>query len=108
MMMLLGIYLHAAVAYAPDGGCCLCDASYFLCIGHMPMLLAFQLCLAPLPWPLLLKVPVALAGTSAALLLLYHWAVRPTWVGMMLNGRRYGVPRTGWHGMSAERRQEPG
>ena len=71
----------------------LCDSSYFLYIAHLPVILAFQLLLKDL-WllPPLAKAMLALAGTIAVLLPVYRWAVRPTFIGAVLNGRRYPVP----------------
>lgn len=67
----------------------LCDSSYFLYIAHMPVILVFQLLLRDLPVPPLAKVFLVLAGSIAMLLPLYHYAVRPTVLGAVLNGRRY-------------------
>jgi hypothetical protein len=41
------------------------------------------------PLPPLAKIVLALAGTIAVLLPLYHYAVRPTIIGAVLNGRKY-------------------
>ena len=71
----------------------LCDSSYFLYLAHMPMLIALQLLLVPLPWPPVAKAAVALLAATGALLVIYHWLVRPTALGAALNGRR--VQRTG-------------
>jgi glucan biosynthesis protein C len=67
----------------------LCDSSYFLYIAHMPVIIAFQLLLRDVPLPPLLKIFVALGATTAVLLPLYRYAVRPTFIGAVLNGRRY-------------------
>jgi hypothetical protein len=67
----------------------LCDSSYFLYIAHMPVIMAFQLLLRDVPVPPLVKIVVVLAGTIAVLLPLYRYAVRPTAIGVLLNGRRY-------------------
>ena len=72
----------------------LCDSSYFLYLAHMPVLIAFQLLLRDVPLPPLAKMPLALAGTIAVLLPLYRYGVRPTFVGAVLNGRRYPGPLT--------------
>jgi len=67
----------------------LCDSSYFLYIAHMPVILAFQLLLRDVPLPPLAKIAITLAGTIAVLLPVYRYAVRPTFVGAVLNGRKY-------------------
>ncbi len=67
----------------------LCDSSYFLYLAHMPVVIALQLMLAPVPIPPLAKVPLVLVAATAVLLVLYRYAVRPTVVGAALNGRRY-------------------
>jgi glucan biosynthesis protein C len=67
----------------------LCDSSYFLYIAHMPVILAFQLLLRDVPLPPLVKVFIALAATIAVLMPLYRFGVRPTFIGAVLNGRRY-------------------
>ena len=67
----------------------LCDSSYFLYIAHMPVLLAFQLLLRDASLPPLAKIVIALVGTIAVLMPIYRYGVRPTFVGAVLNGRRY-------------------
>lgn len=66
----------------------LCDASYFLYLAHMPVVMVFQLLLVPLALPPLLKIAIVLVAATATLLALYHVAVRPTFIGAALNGRR--------------------
>jgi len=53
------------------------------------VIIAFQLLLRDVPLPPLAKVPLVLAATIAVLLPLYRYGVRPTFVGAVLNGRRY-------------------
>jgi glucan biosynthesis protein C len=67
----------------------ICDSSYFLYLAHMPVLLVFQLLLLPLTISPLLKIAIALAATVAVLFAMYRYGVRPTFVGVALNGRRY-------------------
>ena len=67
----------------------LCNSSYFLYLAHMPVIIAFQLLLVDVALPPLAKIPLVLAATIAVLLPLYRYAVRPTFVGAVLNGRRY-------------------
>jgi glucan biosynthesis protein C len=67
----------------------LCDSSYFLYIAHYPLIMAFQFALQDVPLPPLAKIVVVLVGVIAILLVVYRYAVRPTFVGAVLNGRRY-------------------
>lgn len=69
----------------------LCDASYFLYLAHMPVIMAFQLLLEPVAVPPIVKVFVVLSATILGLAILYRYAVRPTAIGATLNGRRYPV-----------------
>jgi glucans biosynthesis protein C len=66
-----------------------CDSSYFLYIAHYPLIMAFQLLVAGLELPPIANIFLVLAGTIAVLLVVYRYAVRPTFVGAALNGRRY-------------------
>jgi glucan biosynthesis protein C len=65
------------------------DASYWLYIMHMPVVVGFQVALRPLPIPALAKIPLALALSVLVLIASYDLFVRPTWIGALLNGRRY-------------------
>jgi peptidoglycan/LPS O-acetylase OafA/YrhL len=67
----------------------LCDSSYFLYIAHMPVILVFQLLLRDVALPPLAKMAMVLVGTIVVLMPLYRFAVRPTFIGAVLNGRRY-------------------
>ena len=75
------------------------DASYWLFIMHMPVVVGLQVALLPVPLPTLVKVPIVLAIAVAILTVSYDLMVRPTWIGALLNGRRY--PR----GLVAVRRE---
>jgi peptidoglycan/LPS O-acetylase OafA/YrhL len=67
----------------------LADSSYWLYLMHMPVLLAFQIALADTGWPPAAKAGVVLVASLATLFATYHVLVRPTWVGALINGRRY-------------------
>ena len=53
------------------------------------MIVAFQLLLLAVPLPPLAKIALVLAATIAVLLAAYRYGVRPTFIGAVLNGRRY-------------------
>ncbi|MGO8926196.1 MAG: acyltransferase family protein [Limisphaerales bacterium] len=67
----------------------LSDASYWLYIMHMPVVVGLQFALLPVPLPALAKIPIVLALAVAILIASYDLMVRPTWIGILLNGRRY-------------------
>lgn len=70
----------------------LADASYFIYIAHLPLVMALQLVIRDWTLPWLVKYVGLVAVTMSILLAAYHWLVRPTAIGALLNGRR--LPRT--------------
>ena len=66
----------------------LADASYWVYLWHVPLLLLVAVPLAGTPWPWPLEVLLALGAVMAVLLLSYDLLVRGTWVGRWLNGHR--------------------
>jgi len=48
-----------------------------------------QVAMMPVPLPALAKIPIVLGLASVVLLVSYDFMVRPTWIGALLNGRRY-------------------
>ena len=68
------------------------DASYWLYLVHMPIVLALQIALSQLAWHWSIKFTLILAIAFPIMFLSYRYWVRPTFIGAVLNGRRY--PRT--------------
>ncbi|MFC7619153.1 acyltransferase family protein [Microlunatus sp. GCM10028923] len=66
----------------------LADASYWMYLLHLPLLLLIELGLRDLAWPIPVKLLIAWAGCTAILLLTYDLLVRSSWLGRWLNGRR--------------------
>ncbi|MBI1757953.1 MAG: acyltransferase family protein [Actinobacteria bacterium] len=65
------------------------DASYWIYIVHLPLVMVLQTAVAQLPIPWFGKY-VMILGTALPLLLLsYHYLARSTFVGAIMNGRRY-------------------
>lgn len=64
------------------------DASYWMYIVHLPVVMALQtaLMLADVHWAI--KLALINALTCAFLLITYHYGVRATWIGQLLNGQR--------------------
>lgn len=67
----------------------LADSSYWLYIVHLPLIVALQAVVAGWGIPAELKLVLIVAAGTAFMLGTYHWLVRSTWVGLLLNGRRY-------------------
>jgi glucan biosynthesis protein C len=67
----------------------LSDSSYWLYIMHMPVVVGLQVASRYLPLPALAKVPVVLGVAVLVLVASYDVMVRATWIGALLNGRRY-------------------
>jgi fucose 4-O-acetylase-like acetyltransferase len=67
----------------------LSDSSYWLYLAHPVVLLLIQFSIAPLAWPAEIKAAIGFLIATPILLLTYNCWVRPTWLGWLLNGRRY-------------------
>ncbi|WP_245559077.1 acyltransferase family protein [Arenimonas oryziterrae] len=69
----------------------LADTSYWFYLVHLPIVFGLQVIM--MRWPLhwTLKFPLIVAITLGLLFASYHWLVRPTFIGEILNGRK--VPR---------------
>lgn len=67
----------------------LSDSAYWSYLIHFPLVIFFQILVAPYPWHWLIKVFLILTPTTIILLLTYHYGVRNTALGQLLNGRKY-------------------
>jgi len=65
------------------------DASYWIYLAHLPVVAALAVLVGrwPLHWSA--KYPLILVASFAVLFLSYHFLVRPTFIGKLLNGRKY-------------------
>jgi len=66
----------------------LADASYWLYLIHMPIVMALQVALSQLDWPAPIKLTIILGVAIAVMLVSYHVLVRFTVIGVVLNGKR--------------------
>lgn len=66
----------------------LADASYWLYLIHMPVVMALQLAVSQLTWPWPFKFAAILAVALPSMLASYQLLVRPSFIGLVLNGRR--------------------
>ena len=67
----------------------LADASYWIYLLHLPLVFALQASVSALPWHWSVKFALILSATLGVLGLSYHYLVRPSFIGELLNGRRY-------------------
>lgn len=66
----------------------LADASYWMYIVHLPILIALQTLISPYPGPWFVKYPAMLVVAFIIMLASYQWLVRYSWIGSILNGKR--------------------
>lgn len=71
----------------------LADASYWIYIVHIPLVMGLQYAVMNLDWPAEPKVAVVLVGTMAVALVTYRLFVRYSFIGTILNGRRKKVKK---------------
>jgi peptidoglycan/LPS O-acetylase OafA/YrhL len=73
----------------------LADASYWIYIVHLPLVMALQAFASLLQWPWYVELPLVLATTMGLALASYDLLVRNSFIGACLNGRRRprGLPR---------------
>ena len=67
------------------------DASYWIYLAHLPVVAGFQVWVGrwPLHWGV--KYPFILVASFAVLFLSYHFLVRPSFLGQLLNGRKHRI-----------------
>ena len=64
------------------------DSSYWIYLAHLPVVCAFQVAVGKLPWHWAVKFPLVLVASFTVLFLSYHFLVRYTFIGAVLNGRK--------------------
>jgi glucan biosynthesis protein C len=67
----------------------LSDSSYYLYLAHMPVVVFLQVLFATAPLYWAIKFSLILAIALIVLLMSYHYWVRPTFIGALLNGGKY-------------------
>jgi ABC-type multidrug transport system ATPase subunit/peptidoglycan/LPS O-acetylase OafA/YrhL len=71
------------------------DASYWIYLVHLPIVAALQVLVGRAPWHWTVKFPFVLVVSFTLLFLSYHFMVRSTFVGQLLNNRKYPRRRSG-------------
>ncbi len=72
------------------------DSSYWVYLAHLPLVIWLQIWLAPYAWPGLVKFGILNAVSFLLLFSSYHFCVRSTIVGRILNGRAYPFTWPKW------------
>jgi len=70
------------------------DASYWIYIVHIPVLLVLQALVQPLDLPWFAKYPMTLGVSFAIMFVSYDLFVRYSWIGAILNGRKQRAGKT--------------
>jgi glucans biosynthesis protein C len=70
------------------------DASYWIYLVHVPLVMALQTVVAQWSLPWFVKYAAVLLVAFPIMLVTYQWLVRYTFVGAILNGRRYRAAAT--------------
>jgi ABC-type multidrug transport system ATPase subunit/peptidoglycan/LPS O-acetylase OafA/YrhL len=65
------------------------DASYWVYLAHLPVVAALQVWVGHWPMPWYVKFPFIVITSFVILFASYHLLVRSTFIGQLLNGRRY-------------------
>ncbi len=65
------------------------DASYWIYLAHLPVVVSLQIMVSSLHYPWPLKYGFILAIAMPVLIITYHFLVRGTFLGVVLNGRRH-------------------
>ncbi|MGE0376506.1 MAG: acyltransferase family protein [Planctomycetaceae bacterium] len=90
---LIGVSLRWLNRRPPRAVKYLAEASFWIYLFHHPVVGLTQISVSQTGWPVAIKFGVTLLSGLALSLLTYHVLVRRTWVGALLNGRRFGVER---------------
>jgi hypothetical protein len=70
----------------------LSDSAYWLYLAHVPVMIVVQILISGWEIPLIIKLLIVIGGVTAVLLVIYEFAIRYTWIGAILNGRKFRVP----------------
>ncbi len=84
---IVGLGLHFLSGHSPMRRY-LADASYWIYIAHLPLVMALQVAMSRVQWPWAAEFALVLVATLAILLPSYDLLVRNSVIGGWLNGRR--------------------
>lgn len=103
-LAIIGAALRYLANYSPVRRY-LADASYWLYLVHLPIVVALQIVVSQWAWPWPIKFALILGVAFPIMLLTYRFWVRNTFIGAVLNGRRYPPLRGAAPRRDAERRE---
>lgn len=83
------------------------DASYWIYIIHLPLVIVLQVAVSQIPWPAELKFVLVLAIAFPLMFASYQVMVRYTWLGGLLNGARKPKPAKAAKGGVAVQAETP-
>ena len=84
------------------------DASYWIYLIHIPVIMALQVAVSDLAWPWFVKYPLILAVAFPLMFASYQLLVRHSVIGAVLNGRKPPKPpKRGRKGRTADTALEP-
>ncbi len=98
VMGFLGLFKKFADTPSPFWSYIL-QSSYAVYILQLPFTIWIPILLRDFQAPALLKFSVTLSGTTLVTFLIYNYAIRPSWVGKLLNGKKYAsldLHHLGW------------
>ncbi|MDG2030008.1 MAG: acyltransferase family protein [Phycisphaerales bacterium] len=67
----------------------LVDASYWIYLAHLPLAMLLPILMHDVRMPGILKLGISLVLVTIPLIVTYHFLVRATFIGRLLNGRRF-------------------
>lgn len=70
------------------------DSSYWLYLGHQPLVQAYQILFSDWNKPIYFKFPFICILTALTLLIIYHFLIRYSFIGSILNGPRTRTVKT--------------
>lgn len=83
------------------------DASYWIYLMHLVVQFQILLWVGDQPWHWTLKFTFYVVGTLIVLVPTYHFLVRPTWLGWLLNGRTFPIRKKKSHEIDSIVQPEP-
>lgn len=87
----IGLALRFASGFSPARRY-VADASYWLYLIHLPLVMALQVAVSRLDWPWPVKFAAILLIAFPPMLASYQFLVRHSFIGAVLNGRRLAAP----------------